>query len=119
MKSFNLIFITAIAFIVSSIAIAFIVNRSLDPNYQKDWFAIAFTSPAEDTPDFIIANHSADTTFHYTIQSGGKTLSDEHFLIDKGETLTIHPDNTDLPKPYTISVFPENNPKKSESLTRK
>ena len=119
MKSFNLIFITAIAFIVSSIAIAFIVNRSLDPNYQKDWFAIGFVSPSGDTPDFILENHSSEHSFRYTVTSGGKILTDQPIEASNGEAISIHPNNTDLPKPYTISVFPENNPKKSESLTRK
>ncbi len=119
MKSSSLILITAILFIVSSVTIAAIVNRELDPNYKKDWFAIGFVSPNEDTSDFILANHSPDTAFRYTIQSKGVTLSEETFQAGTGETVTIHPDNTNLPKPYTISVFPENNPKKSESLTRK
>ncbi len=119
MKSSTLILSTAFLFILCSSVISFLVDKQLDPNYKKDWFAIGFISLSGDTPDFILTNHSVDTAFRYEVQSKGKTLSEGTFTTEKGETRTIHPDNTALPKPYTISVFPENNPKRSESLTRK
>lgn len=119
MKSSTLILSTMFLFLVSALTIAFIVNRELDPNDGKDWFAIGFIDPDSDSPDFMLANHSPDTAFHYTIQSKSMPISDDTFGAGKGETVTIHPDNTNLSKPYTISIFPENNHKKLESLTRK
>lgn len=119
MKSSFLILTASILFILCAMAISFRVERQLDPDLGKDWFAIGFVSPADAAPDFVMMNHSADTAFRYTIRSGGKTLSEETFTMGRGETRMIHPDNTALPKPYTLSVFPENDPKRSESLTRK
>lgn len=119
MKSSALILTTAILFIVCASILSFIVERDLDPNYEKDWFAIGFMTLSGDAPDFIIENHSQEESFRYTIRSGGQTLSDSSFTAKRGESLDIHPENESLPTPYTITVFPENDPKKSESLTRK
>ncbi len=119
MKSSLLILSVTILFVVSSVSIAFIVNRNLDPNFQKNWFAIGFVSLSSDAPDFILENHTPEHAFRYSITSGGKTLTNEPIDVTAGQTVSVHPDNTDLPKPYTISVFPENDTKKSESLTRK
>jgi hypothetical protein len=119
MKSSTLLLITALLFILCAVVISYLVEGQLDPNQRKDWFAVGFVTLLDNTPDFTITNHSPDTAFRYTIRSGGKTISEEAFTIGTGETRMMHPDNTVLPKPYTLSVFPENNPKKSESLTRK
>jgi hypothetical protein len=119
MKSSALIITTAILFGISTLVLSFIVNRELDPNYHKDWFAIAFVTPDGNDPDFVIANHSPTQSFHYTLQSNGKILTDEPIIVKTGETLTIHPGRTELAKPYTISVSPENDARKSQSLTRK
>ncbi len=119
MRSSTLLLTTALLFILCAMVISFLVEKQLDPNRGKDWFAIGFVSMNGDTPDFTMANHSPDTAFRYTIRSGGKTISEEAFTIKTGETRTMHPDTAALPKPYMLSVFPENNPKKSQSLTRK
>jgi hypothetical protein len=121
MKSSTLILATAVLFGISTLVLSFIVNREIDPNYRKDWFAIAFVTPDSETPDFVIANHSPEQSFRYTIESRGKTLIDELITARTGETLTIHPGRTELEltEPYTVSVSPENDARKSQSLTRK
>ena len=119
MKSSALILTTAILFIICTAVLSFIVRKDLDPNYEKDWFSIGFMTLQGDTPDFIIENHSSEESFHYDINSKGKTLSEGSFSVKKGESLDIHPENIRLKAPYTITVSPENDPKKSESLTRK
>ncbi|MGB5018357.1 MAG: hypothetical protein WBO66_01365, partial [Candidatus Moraniibacteriota bacterium] len=101
MKSSTLILITAFLFILSTMVISFIVDKQLDPNYQKNWFAIGFVSPSGDTPDFILENHSSEHSFRYTVTSGGKILTDQPIEASNGEAISIHPNNTDLPKPYT------------------
>lgn len=119
MKSSFLILTTALFFIVCTFILAFVVTRDLDPNHEKDWFAIGFMTLHGDTPDFVIENHSSEESFRYTIQSKGKILSEESLIVKKGESLDVHPENIRLPLPYTISVFPENDTKRTESLTRK
>jgi hypothetical protein len=119
MKSSTLILITTLLFILSAGTISFLVERELDPNYEKDWFAIGFITLESDTPDFIIENHSSEESYRYTIQSKGEILVDTPFSVKKGETLEMHPENMDLETPYMITVFPESDPKRSESLTRK
>jgi len=119
MKSSTLILTTVLLFIICTSVLSFIVKRDLDPNYRKDWFAVGFITLEGDTPDFVIENHSSEELFRYTIQSGGKIFSDEAFTVQKGTSLDIHPENIRLSSPYTLSVFPEIDPKKSESLTRK
>lgn len=119
MKSPLLILMVVIIFMISSTTIAFIVQKELDPNYKKDWFTIGFITLSNDSADFILTNHSSTDTFRYTISSGGKIKIEDSFTVENGQTLSVHPDNTDFPKPYTVSVFPENDTKKSQSLTRK
>ena len=119
MKSSFIITISAFLFILCGGILFFIVNRDLNPDYDKDWFAIGFIHPADDAPDFTLYNHSSNTAFHYTLKSSGKIITEDSFSLNKGESLDIHPNNTNLPKPYTLSVFPENDTKKIESLTRK
>lgn len=119
MKSSTLILTTVMLFILSAGAISFLVERELDPNYKKDWFAIGFISLEGDTPDFIIENHSSEESYRYTIRSGSEMLADTPFSVKKGEALEMHPENIDIEIPYMITVFPESDPKKSESLTRK
>ncbi len=110
---------TAIFFIICTAVISFTVEREIDPNFNKDWFEIGFVTPSSDTQDFILKNHSGDISFRYVLQSEGKIILEETVSVGNGEMLTVHPDTAGLQKPYTLSVFPENDPKKSESLTRK
>ena len=119
MKSSTLILTTATLFILSAGTISFLVERELDPNYKKDWFAIGFMTLESDAPGFIIENHSSEESYRYTIRSGGAILADTPFSVKKGETLEMHPENIDLETPYMITVAPESDPKRSESLTRK
>ena len=96
-------------------------DRELDPNYQKNWWTIAFVEP--DTPsslDFVLENHTLSNTFIYEIWSENALLETQTVEIPSGHNTTILVSNHDaLDTKKTIRVWPANQPGNVYSLYRR
>lgn len=100
-----------------AVAFLFMKNdRELDPNYQKNWWTLAFTAlPAPADLSFVITNHTQTESFTYTIKSGTTTLETQEIRVPRGTSLVIQPEyireTSDDTTPHAkrdISAWPTN-----------
>ncbi len=108
-----------------AVAFLFMKNdRELDPDYQKNWWTLAFaTLPAPVNPSFVITNHTKTESFTYTIKSGAVTLETQEIRVPRGTSRVIQPeyvreesDDTTTPAKQEISAWPTDDSKNIFSI---
>ncbi len=100
-----------------AVAFLFMKNdRELDPNYQKNWWTLAFaTLPAPSNLSFIITNHTNTESFTYTVKNDSALLETQEIHVPRGASRVIQPeyireksDTTEIPVRREISAWPTN-----------
>jgi hypothetical protein len=106
MKQQHIVLIfSAILFAVSAVWLSYASQRHMDPNYQKNWWSLSFSDPKGRSMDFIISNHSPQTTFHWQILADKTVVNENDVAIAKGESKTVPVITTDFQdKKITILV---------------
>lgn len=103
-KESGLIVVFIVLFAASSLFLSFSVNRDLDPDDGKNWWAIGFEDPKSTSLSFFIDNHADGTPFSYAITQG-KTIIDSGTIdITKGRTERISIPTPANPGKTTITV---------------
>lgn len=106
-------------FVASSLFLAFRVERGLDEDFRKDWWAIGFVEPKSPSPNFFIENHSIDTNFVYQVQQANSVLLEETIDVPRGETKTIEVKDVPLTNEMlTITVNPLNKPDTPKKISK-
>jgi hypothetical protein len=78
-------------FVVASSWLFFQINRELDPNDGKNWWTLAFESRDAGSLSFAIENHSASTTFTYSVSHDKDIIDSGDMTLEKGGRKTISP----------------------------
>ena len=107
MQQRNIIIFIIIVFIASSLWLFSVSDKSLDPNTDKNWWAIYFSDPKPENLDFVIENHSDTDHFRWIILEGRSPVKDDQITILKGEKQEINfdmPQNSQMKK-YTVEVY--------------
>ncbi len=102
-------------------------DRELDPNYQKNWWTLAFSRlPASSDLSFIITNHTKTDRFTYTLKNNTVTLETKEISIPQGTSRIIQPafvpsgaNETESHVPQEISAWPTNSPQDTYSIYQK
>lgn len=111
-----------VGLIFFAVAFLFMKNdRELDPNYQKNWWTLAFaTLPAPSNLSFIITNHTNTESFTYTIKNDSTLLETQEIRVPRGASLIIQPEyikeGSDIPVRQEISAWPTNDSKNTFSI---
>lgn len=102
----TLIAIVLALFAASALFLFWQNARELDPDQGKNWWTLSFASPKQaDNLAFTLENHSDQTVFRYTISADRKTIAEDAFTVQRGETITITPTLTaQVGERTTISV---------------
>ena len=67
-------------------------EQELDPNQGKNWWTLSFATPEDTTNiDFIIENHSRETSFRYQIMADKNILEEATIKIPSGASQTVLP----------------------------
>lgn len=91
-------------FIISSIFLFWKNERGLNPDYQKDWWAISFQDAQNDNLSFAIENHSTNNNFSFEIISGKDTLKKGDLIVARGEKKNIQIDLNNLTNKIIVRV---------------
>lgn len=111
-----------VGLIFFAVAFLFMKNdRELDPNYQKNWWTLAFaTLPAPSNLSFMITNHTNTESFTYTIKNDSTLLETQEIRVPRGTSLVIQPEyikeGSDIPVRREISAWPTNDSKNTFSI---
>jgi hypothetical protein len=113
MQQIKLILFIIIIFIISSAYLLTIGNKFNDLNFGKDWWAVYFSDPKNNSLNFVIDNHSDNTNFHYVISKDKEKISEGDAKVENGKTENIKPDITQaISGNITIEVSTGDNDKK-------
>lgn len=102
-------------------------DRELDPNYQKNWWTLAFSRlPASSDLSFIITNHTKTDRFTYTLKNDTSTLETKEVSIPQGTSRIIQPeyspqesDSMEIHTKQEISAWPTDSPQNIFSIYQK
>lgn len=113
MRDTTLLISFAVITLVAFFTLGYFIDRhSLDPDYQKNWWSIAFTDPKDDSLDFTIANHSDQTMFTYTITRNKQEITRNTLDIPKGISSAIPIDMKVADNRTTITVWTDEKDKR-------
>lgn len=89
----KIIIITIIALLLVGFSVLFAVEaRNHDYDYKKDWVAVYFENPSDNSLDFSIENHEGEIiTYNYKILANGNKIAESEIEIEKGAKQTIFP----------------------------
>jgi len=102
-------------------------DRELDPDYQKNWWTLAFSSlPTPENSAFIITNHTQTDHFTYVLKNGSTPLETKEIQVPKGTSRIIQPEYmtpesaaTQIQGKREISAWPTNSPEDIFSIYQK
>ena len=91
--SSKIIIITIIALLLIGFSILFVVEaRNHNYDYKKDWVAVYFENPDDNSLDFAIENHQGENiTYGYKIFINDNKAAESEIAIEKGARQKISP----------------------------
>lgn len=92
--SSKIIIITIIALLLIGFSILFVVEaRNHNYDYKKDWVAVYFTNPGDNSLDFSIENHQGEKiTYSYKIFVNDDKTAESEIEIEKKTKQKISPE---------------------------
>ncbi len=91
-------------FIISSVFLFWQNDQGLNPDYQKNWWAVSFQDAKNTNPSFTIENHSTNNNFSWEIISGKDTLKKSDIIVAQGEKKNIQIDLSNLKNKIIVRV---------------
>jgi hypothetical protein len=91
-------------FIISSVFLFGKNEQGLNPDYQKDWWAVSFVDAKNTDLSFNIENHSNNNNFSWEIVSGKDTLKKGDLIVARGEKKDIPIDLSNLKNKILVRV---------------
>ncbi|MBI2439629.1 MAG: hypothetical protein HYV45_03475 [Candidatus Moranbacteria bacterium] len=65
-------------------------ERELDPNYEKNWWTLAFAEPQNITDlSFVVENYTDNADFSYEVVRDKQVLEKKSFTLKRGERKNI------------------------------
>jgi hypothetical protein len=101
----KIIYFIIILFILSSFFLFWKNDLGLNPDYQKDWWAVSFQDAKNADLSFIIENHSTNNNFSWEIISGKETLQKSEVIVAKGEKKNIELNLSNLKNKIILRVY--------------
>lgn len=86
MQQKKIIIFIAGLFLLSSVYLFHSSAKAVDPNYQKNFWSVYFSDPKSMDFNFVIENHSDNTSFHWETYDGKIKTTEGDSVIKKGET---------------------------------
>jgi hypothetical protein len=83
----KIIIICIALFIASSFWLFYQSGKQNNPNFGRDWWAVYFANPKDNSLNFAIENHSAKNSFHWELLNGTNVIQKGDLNISKGETV--------------------------------
>jgi|GEM_PF-539183 len=106
------VFAVLASFTIAAGILFYHVDRGLDPDLDKNWWALSFETRDPNSSDFTVENHSSATRFTYTVSRDGSTLRTGELSIGKGMRKTVSPTVPTDPGRTTVSVSADDGSKK-------
>lgn len=88
-------------FLASSVFLAWRAERALDPDLDKDWWAVSFVEPHGPGGDFTIENHGPEASFTYRVTAEGTPVANETIVLPRGGSRNV---GIAGPAPLTVDV---------------
>ncbi len=106
--------IAFLALFAASAVLLFWQNaREMDPDRAGSWWTLSFVALDQaDNLAFIVGNHSDTARFDYQIISDKRVLSEASFIVEKGKSITITPDQPAVPGTRTSVIVSDGTEKK-------
>lgn len=70
-------------------SLAYTEKRAADPDLGKDWWAVSFDSPYDNTMGFTIENHGHTNYFSYVVTKGDKAIDRNFIIVPEGKSVTV------------------------------
>ncbi len=103
-QSSKIIYFIITLFVISSIFLFWQSDQGLNPDYQKDWWAVSFQDAKNTDLSFTIENHSANDNFSFEIISEKETLQKSDIAVARGEKKNITVDLSNLKNKIIVRV---------------
>jgi len=100
----KLILFLIILFILSSAYLLTVGNKFNNLNFGKNWWAVYFENPKDNSLNFVIENHSDKTNFHWTILADKEKIKEGDIKINNGELPRLNLGSDFANKKITIEV---------------
>jgi hypothetical protein len=100
----KIIYFIIILFVISSFFLFWKNDSGLNPDYQKDWWAVSFQDAKNADLSFVLENHSANDNFSWEAVSGKDTLKKGKVIAARGEKKNIELDLSNLKNKVLIRV---------------
>jgi hypothetical protein len=100
----KIIIFILILFIASSVFLFWQSDQGLDPDYQKDWWAVSFSDAQSADLSFTLENHSANNNFSFEIISGKDSIKKGDVVVARGEKKDIELNLSNLKNKIIIQV---------------
>jgi len=92
MQQKKLILFIIIIFVLSSAYLLAIGSKFNNLNFGKDWWAVYFSDPKDNSLDFAIDNHNNIASFHYVVLKDKEKISEGDVKVENGKIDIIKPD---------------------------
>lgn len=92
---------------IASLFLFIRIDRSLDPDLDKDWWTLSFQRRDSGSLSFTVANHSRSSNFSYTVTHDRESIDAGSFVIEPGSERTVTPSVPALPGRTIVSVSNE------------
>ncbi|HLN19215.1 MAG TPA: hypothetical protein VK255_03540 [Patescibacteria group bacterium] len=86
-----ILFIIALFFLSSAYLLA-IGNKFNDLNFGKNWWAVYFSIPKDNSLDFVVENHSNNSNFHWAVLADKEKIKEGDVKVENGKIENIKPD---------------------------
>lgn len=113
MSQRTLVIIFLALFSISAVFLFFQNARELDPERAGNWWTLSFAAIDQTgSIAFTVDNHSDALRFDYQVVSSKQVLSEASFIVEKGKSITITPDQQIIPGERTSVIVSDGKEKK-------
>jgi hypothetical protein len=104
MNQKKLIIFISILFVLCSGYLFWVSDQGLKSDDGKDWWALYFENPKNDSLNFVIENYSSSSDFHWTVSENNQKISEGDAKVKSGETRNIQPQTENLTGKISVTV---------------
>lgn len=93
-----------VLFVLSSVFLFWKSDQGLNPDHQKDWWAVSFENAQSADLSFTVENHSANNNFSWEIISGKDILQKGDAVVARGKKMNITVDLSNLKNKIIVRI---------------